>query len=122
MKNFWKKLVSGVAALALTAGLAYGYTVTVDGIGLGSTTAPSLTCGTSPSFTGNDVAGAVTVGTASPTSCVIPFAATKSAAPVCVVGSAPQVAAFTWVVAATGITVTQTGTSSNVIRYVCMGM
>ena len=121
MKNIWKKLISSVGALALTAGLAYGYSVSVDGIGFNATTAPTLTCGTSPSFSGNDLAGTVTVGTASPTSCAIPFAVTKSAAPTCIVGSQTQLAAFSWTVSTTAITVTQTATSSNKIAYVCVG-
>ena len=121
MKNLWKKVLSAILAVSLTAGFAFGITITLDAIGIGSTTAPTLTCGTSPTFAGNDLGGTVTVGTASPTSCVIPFAVTKSAAPNCVVGSTPQLAAFSWTIATTGITVTQTATSSNKISYVCIG-
>ena len=121
MKNLWTKLLSALAAIAVTSSLAFAYTVVLDGIGLGSTTAPVLSCGTSPSVIGNDMAGTVTVGTATPTACNITFNTVKSAAPACIAGSAPQVAAFTWVVTATGIAITQTGTSSNKITYICMG-
>ncbi len=124
MKNLWKKLFSAGSALILTAGLAFGYTVVVDGIGLGNTTAPALTsCGTSPSIVGNDLAGTVTMGTATPTGCQITFNTAKSTAPICVVASqsAPAGVAPAYTVAATGISWVQTGLNSNKINYICMG-
>jgi hypothetical protein len=57
----------------------------LDGIGRGSTTAPALTsCGTSPAIIGTDLAGTVTMGTGTPTGCVITFNSAKTAAPHCV--------------------------------------
>ena len=121
MKNLWKKLISAVAAIAVTSGIAFAYTVVLDGIGLGTTTAPVLTCGTSPTIVGNDMAGTVTVGTASPTGCTITFNTAKSVAPACAVTSQSQLASFAYTISTTAVTVTQTATSSNKINYVCMG-
>jgi len=124
MKKIWTKLVSGLAALLVTAGLAYGYTIVTDGLGLGSTTAPALTsCGTSPAITGTDMAGTVTMGTGTPTGCVITFNTAKSAAPHCVVTwIATPLASQSYATSASAITLTQTATSSNVVKYICVGL
>lgn len=89
---------------------------------VGANTAPALTsCGTSPTITGNDHAGIVTMGTGSPTGCVITFAVAYSSAPVCLGSwSAQALASQSYVVSASAITLTQTGTSSNVFRYICL--
>lgn len=89
--------------------------------GAGANGATSVgTCGTSPSIVGNDIQGTVTVGTGTPTACTITFAkAYLATAPNCVLGSNPQVAAFSWVAGLTTIVVTQTATSSNQITYHC---
>lgn len=124
MKHMLSKMLSGALALLLTAGLAYGYTVVTDGIGIGSTTAPALTaCGTSPAIVGTDLAGTVTMGTGSPTGCVITFGTAKSAAPHCVVTwIATPLASQSYATSTTAITLTQTATSSNVVKYVCIGL
>lgn len=46
-------------------------------------------CGTNPSVSGNDQAGAITTGTGGPTSCTMTFANTYGTAPVCVITGAP---------------------------------
>ncbi len=121
--NIGKKLLAGVGILALIAGAANAFTTTVDRIGVGINAPVITSCGTSPSaVTGSDLAGKVTVGTATPTACTITFSAAFSAAPVCIVSSNPQVAAFSWTVSTTAIVVTQTGTTSNVIQWICMGL
>ena len=127
MKNILTKLVSSVAALAVTAGLSFAaYQASVDGIGLGSTAAPVLSaCGTAPTIVGNDMAGTVTTGTCTPTGCVITFNSAKSSAPVCIVEPivlAPVLAAASYATSATAITITQTGTNSVVYKYICMGL
>lgn len=125
MKNLLTKLVSAAAALVFSAGLSFAvYQATVDGIGLGATTAPALTsCGTSPSITGNDMAGTVTMGTGTPTGCVITFNSAKSSAPHCVVTwIATPLASQSYATSASAITLTQTATSSNVVKYICMGL
>jgi len=124
MKNLATKLLSGALALVLTAGLALGFTSVFDGIGLGSTTAPALTsCGTSPAIVGTDLAGTVTMGTGTPTGCVITFNTAKSAAPHCVVTwIATPLASQSYATSTTAITLTQTATSSNVVKYICVGL
>jgi hypothetical protein len=127
MSKTWKKLTSGLVGLALLAAVfapiaAFAFTQTVDRLGTGTTPTPVVTsCGTSPTITGSDFAGLVTVGTGTPTTCTITFSATFSGIPVCVVNSATQLAAFSYTVSATAIAVTQTATSSNLIRYICVG-
>lgn len=124
-KNLFAKILSTFAAVALSGGIALAlFQSNIDGIGLGSTTAPVLTtCGTSPAIIGNDMAGTVTMGTGSPTGCVITFNSAKSSAPHCVVTwIATPLASQSYATSTTAITLTQTGTSSNVVKYICMGL
>ncbi len=86
-------------------------------------TAPALTsCGTSPTISGNDFAGTVTMGTGTPTGCVITFNTAYSAAPHCVVTSrtAYGTTALAYTVSTAAITTTQSAVSSNLIDYVCI--
>lgn len=126
MKNILTKLVSSIAALAITAGISFAaYQASVDGIGLGSTTAPALSgCGGgSPTISGNDMAGTVTTGT-SATGCVVTFNSAKSAVPNCVVSHqvAPATSTMAYSVTATAITVVQANQSGVKFNYVCMGL
>lgn len=123
MKNLFRKLTAGLLAVALTGSLAFGFSQVLDGIGLGSTTAPALTsCGTTPSIVGTDLAGTVTMGTTA-TGCVITFNTAKSAAPHCVVTwIATPLASQSYVTSTTAITTTQTSTSNNVLKYICVGI
>lgn len=84
-------------------------------------TPPVLTsCGTTPSITGTDGEGTVTMGTGSPTGCVITFVVAFKTAPNCsVTWAATPLAAQSFAVSTTAITLTQTATSSNVATYVC---
>jgi len=80
------------------------------------------TCGTSPTIVGTDLSGMVTMGTGSPTGCIITFAAAYPVAPHCVVGWATApLAAMAWTTTTTALTLVQTATSSNVVHYVCFG-
>lgn len=91
-------------------------------LGTAQTTAPALTsCGTgTPTITGTDTAGIVTLGT-SATSCTITFNRAYAAAPYCVVQwIATPLASQSYVTAAGTITLTQTSTSSNVVQYFCI--
>lgn len=85
-------------------------------------TPPVLTsCGTSPSITGSDTAGIVTMGTTA-TGCVITFATAYTGTPFCVVSwIATPLASQSYVTSNTAITLTQTSTSNNKVQYVCMG-
>lgn len=87
-------------------------------------TAPALTsCGTgSPSISGSDVAGTVTMGT-SATGCVITFNVSYTTAPYCVVTwQATPLASQSYAISATAITLTQTSTSGNKVNYHCIGV
>lgn len=86
-------------------------------------TAPTISsCGTTPSTArGTDSAGEVTEGTTA-TGCTITFANSGyTAAPYCVVTSQTQLAAFTYAISTTAITVTNTSTSNDKINWVCHG-
>jgi hypothetical protein len=84
----------------------------------GSTPALS-SCGTSPAISGTDLAGQVTMGTASPTGCTITFANAYVSAPFCVVTWQTNIASMQYTISTTAITLVQTGTSSNKVNYMC---
>jgi hypothetical protein len=86
---------------------------------------PSLTsCGTSPSISGSNQVGQVTMGTGSPTGCTITFGTANpwSAAPSCTVTWQSNLAAMGYTVTQSTLLVTQTATSSNKINYACWGL
>jgi hypothetical protein len=84
------------------------------------------TCGTSPSITGNDTRGTVTLGTGSPTTCTVTFATSYATAPYCVItpfGGNPG--AIQWWISATGtgsftMSFSATPTASQKFMYYCM--
>lgn len=82
--------------------------------------APAVTgTGTPTIATGStDTSGEVTGGT-SATSIVITFASAKSNAPFCVVTPQTQVAAFSWTISTSAITITQTATTGQKVDYFC---
>lgn len=82
--------------------------------------APALSsCGTSPTISGGDMAGEVTLGTGSPTGCTITFNAAYSSVPYCRVSWQSNLASMQYTVSASAITLTQTATSSNKVNYDC---
>ena len=83
--------------------------------------APVLSsCGTSPAVTGDDKDAVVTMGTGTPTGCVITFNAAYTSAPLCTVAwQATPLASQSYAVSNTAITLTQTATSSNKVNYHC---
>lgn len=85
-------------------------------------TPPALTsCGSTPAITGTDTAGIVTMGTGAPTSCTITFNVAYSAAPYCTVTwIATPLTSQSYVTSASTIVLTQTGTSSNKVQYICI--
>lgn len=86
----------------------------------GVSSSPALTsCGTSPTISGSDSKGTVTMGTGTPAGCVITFAATYTTVPDCTVTWQTNIASMQYVVSATAITLTQTATSSNKVNYQC---
>ena len=116
----WNNTTGTLLADTLTLPAA---TVVTGSLGL-TGTAPTLSsCGTSPSILGDDFAGTVTMGTGTPTGCVITFAASKVAAPHCnVTWRATPLASQSYAISTTAITLTQTATSSNVVDYMCAGL
>jgi hypothetical protein len=96
--------------------LANGHMVTANN-------PPVLTsCGTTPAIVGSDFAGLVTMGTGTPTGCVITFATAYTAVPLCVVTwQGTPLVAQNWTTTATAITLVQTATSSNKVNYICVG-
>jgi len=81
-------------------------------------------CGTNPTARGNNQKGEVTMGSGSPTGCVITFniANPFSAAPTCIVTWQANLAAMGYTYTQGALTITQTGTSSNKINYDCTGL
>lgn len=97
----------------------------VMGTGHFSSTGPAPVlsgCGSgSPTITGSNLAGTVVTGTTA-TGCVITFSSAFVNAPTCVLSPASGVlAAFSYTISTTAITVTQTSSSGNTITYVCVG-
>jgi hypothetical protein len=90
---------------------------------IGSTTAPALTScgGGSPTITGTDQAGVVTMGTTA-TGCIITFNKPYANTPICVVSwIANPLASQSYVTSTANISTTQTSTSGNKLQYVCYG-
>lgn len=94
----------------------------VDLLFTSAPTPPVLSaCGTTPGIVGNNMAGTVTMGTTA-TGCVITFAPAWAVAPICIVQwIATPLASQSYVTTTTAITTTQTSTSNNVLKYVCIG-
>lgn len=79
------------------------------------------TCGTTPAIVGSDTAGLITMGTGSPTGCVITFAKAYVTTPFCSVDWQTSIASMAYTISTTAITLTQTATSSNLVNYICIG-
>ena len=89
-------------------------------------TAPSLSsCGTTPSITGNDMAGKVTIGTngGGVTSCTVSFAVTWATnAPACVISGDNTLVTYIATTSTTAMTITSSlDMQSDVISYQCLG-
>jgi hypothetical protein len=89
-------------------------------VAAGSSSPVLTACGTSPTILGDDKDGQVTMGTASPTGCVITFASAYTGNPaLCTVTWQANLASQSYAVTNTAITLTQTATSSNKVNYHC---
>lgn len=118
-----KAIPAALAALIAAAGISYAaFTFSTDRIIGTGVAAPALTsCGTTPSIVGTDLAGTVTMGTGTPTGCIITFNVPKTTAPHCVVQwIATPLASQSYTTSNLNITLTQTATSSNVAKYICI--
>jgi hypothetical protein len=87
--------------------------------------APTLSsCGTSPSVSGDDKAGEITMGTGSPTTCAMTFAnqyhpGVGANAPYCTVTWQVNLPVMQYAMTPFSLNITQTATSSNKINYRC---
>lgn len=134
MKNFgFRFLISAFLALVPVVANAQvfgivndqpsGFRGKVQAQGAPPTIGAGSTCGTAPALAlgSTDWLGEITNGTGSPTSCVLTFASPFNVAPFCkVIPKSAVLAALSWVATATTLTITQTGTSSNVLTYECI--
>lgn len=87
-----------------------------------TTSAPPTptSCGTTPAVVGSDLAGEVTMGTGSPTGCVLTFANAYTSAPFCTITWQTNLASMQYTISSTAITLVQTATSSNKVNYNCV--
>lgn len=87
-------------------------------------TAPAVTaCGTSPSISGNDKAGVVTIGTGgTATSCTLTFAVAYTAVPHCFVNDRTEILQVNGTPTTSTLTITKTiaFSASSVIDYMCV--
>lgn len=83
--------------------------------------APAVSsCGTTPAISGSDLAGLVTTGTGTPTSCTITFNVAYAAEPYCVVRGKVQSQVTDYTVSSSAIVVTTTATNNVAILYHCI--
>jgi len=87
----------------------------------GTTPAVAGSCGTSPTIVGTDVAGKVTTGTGSPTSCTITFATAWTNAPACMVTNETTPNLARAVSTTTTVILSGTLVAGDVLAYICFG-
>ncbi len=110
----------GLGATELVNGNFIEYLDTVGHHRITGSTPVLTSCGTSPAITGTDIAGTVTMGTATPTGCIITFANAYTNTPHCIVTwQATPLASQSYTISTTAITLVQTATSSNKVNYRC---
>lgn len=77
--------------------------------------------GGSPTLTGTDFMGTIVAGTTASTSCVVTFGTAFQTAPNCnVTWKTGPLAAMSWAVTTTALTITQTSNASSQIVYTCV--
>jgi len=110
----------GIGTILPVGGLTIGSN---EHLGVTGSSKPVLSsCGAGPSITGNDFAFTVTAGTGANTGCTVTFAGGGfSTIPTCIASSEASIAAFSYVVSKTALTVTATGLSSNNFDAICFG-
>lgn len=83
-------------------------------------TAPTISsCGVSPSISGSDTFGSVTVGTGVVASCVINFGTAYGTAPRCVISSSTAIASATVATSTTQLTVGGTSLTGDLVNWIC---
>lgn len=73
--------------LILATWLSFAQATLYSPVGSDGTPGTPTSCGTSPSVSGTDMAGTITVGTGVVTACTLPFSSTLAVAPKCQVTS-----------------------------------
>lgn len=81
-------------------------------------TPPSITGTGTPTVAGTDFAATITMGAAATTATVL-FGRAYVTAPTCILGWQAVLAAETYTLSTTGITITQTGATADKIGYFC---
>jgi len=79
---------------------------------------PSITGTGTPTISGNDTSGVITMGSSATTATVV-FGTAFVTAPACVLGWQAVLAAETYSTSTTALTITQTSATSNKIGYFC---
>jgi hypothetical protein len=84
--------------------------------------APTLSaCGTSPTITGTDNAGKITIGTGTVTSCTATFRTAFASAPACVVNGDNSAVTYANTTSTTVLTITSSADmNSDVLSYICL--
>lgn len=85
-------------------------------------TAPGVSsCGTSPAITGTDVAGIITAGSGTVTSCTVTFASAYASAPACHASSSTAITSLTVSSSTAALVIGGASLTSDTIYYTCMG-
>lgn len=79
---------------------------------------PTVTGTGTPTISGTDFAGTITMG-ASATTATVVFGTAYVSIPACVLGWPAVLAAETYTIVTTSIAITQTSTSGNKVTYIC---
>jgi len=87
----------------------------------GTRPAPTVTGTATPTISGTDTAGTITMGTSATTATAV-FGTAYGSVPVCAVtnNATGQTSPIGWTIATTSIAITQTSQSANKISYICM--
>lgn len=98
--------------------------VYIDGQIINGGSAPVVSaCGTSPSITGGDTAGKVTIGSGTPSSCTVTFDTAYSNAPSCTITGSDDANAYGATTTTTALTISSNSEmSDDVIMYQCIGL
>ncbi len=115
------RLINPAGSAAIIANPTGTLNLTYTGRAKYTSTAPTpSSCGTSPTVAGSDTAGLITVGSGATTACTVTFSSTWTTAPYCVLSWQTNLVSMQYTVSATAISITQTGTASDKINYICM--
>lgn len=84
---------------------------------------PTLSaCGTTPSVSGGDHGGKITIGTGVTTSCTVTFAATYDNAPACVIAGDNTAVTYAATTSTSALTITSSADmASDLISFICVG-